>query len=309
MPNVLTCPTQPQSAATRDQIQIALAIADDSILKSLLVNCTPAIARPSLIGTVSSSIGVAIAPQTAVDGIIQYESIHCALAPPQFETEHHLFPYTNQTIKQKEYQKLTRCEAETRDLGQNVSLDQALSLLTQVGFSPRQVDEILSLSYEACHKSWWYLLDSDGNPTVPFLRLIRTLRYPNGSYTIQYKDYFSQEKPCCFQKQTQQVLVKIKTGLQSFSETLERINYCRNQLDIKEVILICDTVSDLEARGFISQGISLYAATDLFLPAQANCANCVTRDCPMNGTENSPVLTCRRFCLGEAASYGATHLD
>lgn len=302
MPNVLTCPTQQQSASTHDQIQIALAIADDNILKSLLVNCTPAIARPSLIGTVSSSIGVAIAPQTAVDGIIQYESIHCTLAPPQFEAEHNLFPYTNQTVKQKEYQKLTRCEAETRNLGQNVSLAQALSLLTQVGFSPRQVDEILSLSYEACHKSWWYTLDTDGNPEIPFLRLIRTLRYPNGSYTIQYKDYFSQEKPCCFQSQTQKVLVQIKTGLQSFSETLEKINYCRNQLDVPKAILICDAVSDLEARGFISQGISLYAAADLFLPAQANCANCVTRDCPMNGMENSPVLTCRRFCLGDDAN-------
>jgi hypothetical protein len=302
MPNVLTYPTSQPTTSTRDQVQIALAIADDSVLKSLLVSCTPTIARPHLISAVSSRIGVAIAPQTAVDGIIQYESIHCVLAPPQFETEHNLFPYTNQTIRQGDYQKLTRCESETRDLGQNVSLAQALSLLTQVGFSPRQVDEILSLSYEACHKSWWYTLDADGNPDVPFLRLIRTLRYPNGSFTLQYKDYFSQEKPCCFQSQTQQVLVEIKTGLQSFSETLEKINYCRNQLHITKAILICETASDLEARGFISQGISLYAATDLFLPAPANCTNCVTRECPMNGVENSPVLTCRRFCLGDSSN-------
>jgi predicted CopG family antitoxin len=95
------------------------------------------------------------------------------------------------------------------------------------------------------------------------------------------------------------ILVEVKTEIQSYSEVLEQINRYRNKLKITDAILICDTVSEKEALGFISQRISIYSATDLVLPMRANCAICAVTECPLNGMDNSPVFMCRRFSTEE----------
>ena len=286
-----------ESVPVRDRVSLALAIADSDLLQSLLIDCTPPIAPPHLIGDVTSSIGVPLPSGKAADGMILFEAIHCVLADSQTEIEGQLVGSNSRDIKRRVLGRLTQCESETQTLGQNISFAQALALLTQVGFLPQQIDAILNLSGDARYKCWWYTLDSDGNLSVPFLRLLRTLHYPNGSLTIQYKDYFSQEQPSCFKSQAARVLVEIKTESQSFRTTVENVNAARKALDIAKAIVICDTISDLEARGFIHQGISLYTATEIILPVQANCALCMQQECPMQGKKNSPVMRCRRFCL------------
>lgn len=284
-------------SSVHDRIQIALAIADPNILKSLLVNCTPPIAHPHVVGAVTSEIGIPIESKKVADGLLCFEAIRCVLASPHAHIELNETTHTSSREQQRHYSQLTQCESETQTLGQNVTVAQGLALLTHSGFAPRQSEAILNLPYEACYKSWWQTLDDYGNLSVPFLRLIRTIRYPNGTLTLRYKDYFSQEKPTCFKSQEHKVLVEIQKKVQHFSKTLKKINHSREKLGISNAILICDRISDLESRGFISQGISIYAAQDFALPAEANCVTCANRDCPMNGISNSPVMICRRFCL------------
>ncbi len=296
--SALTCSVDSQtaSASVHDQIQIALAIADEQILKSLLVNCTPPIARSHQIGSVTSSIGVPTQAKKVADGLVQFESIGCVLLGSHREVGRTWADQGDRHDRQRQSANLTRCESETHILGQCMSLSQAISLLSNSGFSSPQIDEILNLPYEAWHKSWWYSLDTNGNYTIPFLRLIRTLRYTDGTFTVQYKDYFEQDKPSCFKSQEHKVLIEIKSKSRNFSKVLKKINQSRETLGASKAILICDTISDLEARGFISQGISIYAATEVSLQSEVDCAICINPHCPMRGQTNSPVLTCRDFC-------------
>ncbi|HEY9749826.1 MAG TPA: hypothetical protein V6C63_14170 [Allocoleopsis sp.] len=283
-----------------DQIQIALAIADPQILKSLLTNCLPAIAQPHEIGEVSTEIGIPLQDQQTADAVMHFEAVKCVLADspgavPAGKTESwQSHRYQNKASQPRSH---SQCESETLTLAHNVSLAQAIALLTKVGFGPQQIQEILHLSYEASHKSWWYALDAAGCFSLPFLRYIRTLRYPDGTVSLQYKDYFSEAKPLCFQSLPQKVLIVVREESQSFSQTLRQINADRAALGITQAILICSTIAELEAQAFITQGISLYPATDLVLPTHANCAICATRTCPMNGTVDSPIAVCYRFCL------------
>lgn len=280
-----------------DQVQIALAIAEENSLKSLLTDCISPIAQPHRIGAISSTIGIPIKAKKVVDGIIHYEVVDCVLVDAPVETDPQRAEATLGNGSHWRNQRLTRCESETRILGQTVPMSQAIALLASSGFSPRQVEDILNLPYEAWHKTWWYTVDADGNFTVPFLRMIRTLRYTDGTFTIQYKDYYSDVKPACFKGQEQKVLIEIKAELDSFSKTLEKINYSRDRCGIDRAILICNSLSELEARGFISQGISIYTATAVNLPIQANCATCIHHSCPMHNLDHSPVVICRHFEL------------
>jgi bacterioferritin-associated ferredoxin len=297
----LTYPIQEwkENTSFHDQIQIALAIAEENILKSLLTDCSPSIAQPHRIGAISSTIGIPIKAKKVIDGIIQYEAIDCVLADSPVEIDPQLAEPNLGSLPRWRQQSLTRCESETRILAQTVPLAQAIALLAHSGFSSRQVEDILNLPYEAWHKTWWYTVDANGNFTVPFLRMIRTLRYTDGTFTIQFKDYFSESKPICFKGQEQKVLIEIKPELASFSKTLEKINYSRDRCGIDRAILICNSLSDLEARGFISQGVSIYTASEFHLPIQADCLNCVHHDCPMHGLDSSPVMMCRQFELPE----------
>lgn len=288
---------QPDSLSLHDRVQIALAIAGETLLKSLLCDCLPPLAQLHRIGSVSTSIGIPLQSHTAADGIIEYESIHCQLIDASEDLKRIIAAYAERYGNHRGYLDLTRCEAETRTLGQGIPLAQAIALLIQAGFSHAQVQSILHLPYDAWYKSWWYTTDGEGKFSVPFLRLIRTFRYADGNHTLQYKDFFAQDKPTCFKSESCKVLIDIRAEPTGFRETLERINTARQQLGMAQALLICDRITDLEARAFISQNISVYATTELALPAQANCEICANSQCPLNGNHDSPVLTCHRFCL------------
>jgi hypothetical protein len=297
-PTFLSESTGPVATASlHDQVQIALAIADESALKSLLLNCTPPIAQPQFLGTVSSRIGIPIPDGRSVDGIIQAELVHCVLAESQDDIDRQFSITGDRDRRERCYAQLTRCESETQVLGQGISFAQALAMLTHAGFHRDQVQVILNLPHEACHKSWWYMLDAQGRFSLPFRRIIRTRRYSDGTLTVHYKDYFLQDQPPCFRGRHEQILVEVKSARHGFSKTLEKINRHRDSLGIRTAILISHVVGDLEAQGYISQGISLYAAHDIALPIRANCQHCAQRSCPMQGTHPSPVQVCQRFCL------------
>ncbi len=287
-----------QTAITaRDRVQIALAIADENLLKSLLVHCTPALVPPHILGSVTAAVGVPVEAHRTVDGVISYETVDCVLAESPAEIEERVAATVDPKLLRREFLKLTRCESETCTLGHGLRLAQAIALLERSGFPPEQIDAIINIPTEAWHKSWWYTLDDAGDYTVPFLRLMRTLRYPDGSLTLQYKDYFAQDKPVTFSARQHKVLIEIRTDSHSFRKTLERINLSRSQLGIHRALLIADQLSELEAQAFISQGISVYTANEVVLHTESDCTRCANRDCPLNGSKDSPVMMCRRFCL------------
>lgn len=296
-------PQQCRVISTHDHLQIALAIADTHILKSLLVDCTPPLARAHHIGAIASKIGIPVESRKTVDGVIQFESLNCVLVSSPAEIEDRVAATTEPQLRQREYLKLTRCESEMQTLGHALTLAQTLAILTQAGFSDEQIDKIVNLPNDAWHKTWWYDLDEEGNFTVPFLRMMRTLRYPDGTFTLQYRDHFAQDKPRCFTSQEHKVMIEIRTETQTFHKTLERINISRAQLGIEKALLICNGISELEARGFMSQGISIYTTQrSVTLTTQADCTVCANLDCPMNGRNDSPVLTCHQFCFDASHS-------
>lgn len=288
---------QTASPSLHDQVQIALAIADETLLKSLLLNCTPPIAQPHFLGSAISRIGIPTPDGRSVDGVIQFELVHCRLAESQDDIERQFAIRGDRDRRELQYAQITRCESETQTLGQNISLAQTLGLLTQAGFQVDQVQTILNLPHEACHKSWWYMLDAHGHFSLPFRRVLRTRRYADGTFTLHYKDHFLQDKPPCFTSRHEQVLIEIKSPRQGFSKTLEKINRHREQLGIHAAILISHAMGDLEAQGFISQGVSVYAAQDFLLPTRADCQHCANDACPMQGNDQSPVRSCQQFCL------------
>ncbi|MGQ9869259.1 hypothetical protein [Leptodesmis sp.] len=279
----------------REQLQMALAIADPQILKSLLVNCIPAITEPQRVGNIASEVAVPTSDAQGADGILQFEAIHCVLANTQPQVDSN--SKGGWTRGSKEMARLTQHESELQTLAQNLPLAPAIALLSNSGFAPDWIEEILRLPHYAWYKSWWYAIDRNGEFTIPFLRYIRTLHYPDGTLTLQYKDFFEYEKPSCFTSQLQKVLVVIQPEIQGFGETLQRINRQRTDLNTQRVLLICNTISELEAQAFISQGISVYPAMELALPVQANCQYCGRRECPMNGLRDSPVAACHGYVL------------
>jgi bacterioferritin-associated ferredoxin len=277
-----------------DQIQIALAIADRHVLQSLLENCIPTLAKGQHVHAISTQVGVPTGNQQTADGIVQFESKRCRLAAPEERTERTV-ANSSRTLESRELARLTQHESDLQTLGNSLPLSLTVSLLAESGFHSEQIEEILHLPYDAWHKSWWYAIDPGGNFTLPFLRQMRTLRYPDGTFTLQYKDFFEQDNPNCFISRTEKVLVLIKPDSQGFGETLRQINYQRDALGIDKAILICSTISDLEAQGFINQGISVYPAVELILPTQSNCTQCGRTECAMNGASDSPVALCYGF--------------
>lgn len=280
-----------------DRIQIALAIAEADLLKSLLVNCTPPIAQPHRIGGIHSTIGIPVAGGVAADGMIEFEEIHCVLAESSSQLEQEIAAYSRRYGNQRGYIDLTRCETETRTLGQMIPLAQAIAILTEANFTRSQVQKILNMPLDSWFKSWWYQADAAGEFTIPFLRLLRSRHFADGSVTLQYKDFFAHEQPPCFKSCRRQVIVEIVPELQEFPHTLAKINLERQQTGITPALLISDRISNLAAHAFMSQGISIYAAQEITLPTKADCLICATPDCPMRGRANSPVLLCQRFCL------------
>lgn len=283
-----------------DQLQIALAIADESMLKTLLADCLQIIAPLHQIGKISSTIGVRMPSGDVVDAVLTYDQVCCI----PIDSDSELEPFAPCEGKsahecEREMAYLTRCTSGMQTIVHHASLSDALAVLTRARLSPHQIHTILNLSYDAWCKTWWYGLDDNGEFSIPFHRRIRTRQYADGSVTIQYKDYYSAVKPICFSSQRQRVVIAIHRENQSFSTVLSSINASREQLGIHQALLICDRLSELEARGFLSQQVSLYTASDLYVYAHADCAICVNRDCPMNHRKDSPVVTCRQFCLGD----------
>jgi bacterioferritin-associated ferredoxin len=284
---------QGRSLTVRDQIQMALAIADSTLLKSLLTHCLPPIANSAHIGTVTSEVGIPVKDQPSADGILRYEAVRCVLAessPSAHNSYNRGWPQSD-----KDLARITQHESEMHTLVQNLSLAPAIALLTNAGFQQDQIQDILRLPHYAWHKSWWYAIDPDGNFTIPFLRCIRTFHYPDGTLTLQYKDFFDQIKPDCFTCLPQKILIVIRSHPQGFAETLQQINRQREGLGIQKAVLVCDGVSELEIQAFTKQTISLYPAENLMLPIQANCAHCGRHECPMNHQLDSPVVMCRGF--------------
>ncbi len=278
----------------RDQIQMALAIADLTLLQNLVTQCIPAIAQPERIDAIASEVGVPMGDRGAADGILHFEAIHCVLAQVKTQVDSSINSGTHDS---KAVARLTQHESDMQPISQRLSLAPAIALLAKVGFSPLHSQEILRLPHYAWHKSWWLTLDANEQFTIPFLRCIRTLHYPDGTLTLQYKDFFESAKPPCFTSLPQKVLVAIRDESQGFGETLQRLNQQRSALGSKQAILICNTISDLEAQAFIHQGVSLYPALDLVLPMQANCLECARHECLMNGNADSWVASCHGFLV------------
>lgn len=284
------------NASWHDRVQIALAIADDAALKSLLLDCTPPIVQPHRLSSVRSAIGVPVSAGLTADGTLEFEEVHCILAPPE-ELEQGVVNYSRLKGNRRGYLDLIRCETDTQILGHAIPMANAISILTYGGFAAAQIQQILNLPYDGWYKSWWYQVDEQGQFTVPFLRLLRTRRFPDGTVTLQYKDFYAQEQPVCFKSCTHKVLVELLPIDHNFATILNKINQSRQQAQITRALLICDQIPDLEARGFISQHISLYASHQIALPVRADCLHCATGTCPMQGDINSPVLFCQKFFL------------
>ncbi|MEB3360044.1 MAG: hypothetical protein VKK04_25185 [Synechococcales bacterium] len=286
-----------------EQVQMALALANPSLLRSLLTDCTPSLIPAHRIGAISSMVGVPIEAADAADGVLQFEVIHSVLATPQSQVDEWVSGSLCSTGSQpdhrcveREYARLTQCESELHTLGRGMTLTEAIALLSHAGFSSAAIRDILSLPFDGWHKSWWYMPDESQHFTIPFRRYLRTRRLADGTVTLQYKDFFAHTKPCCFTSQIQRVLIDVQVEPTSFTQTLRRINYRRDRLGIAAVMLVCDRVSELEARGYINQGVHLLSAAAIALPTHADCTHCANHDCPMQGNPDSPVLTCQRFC-------------
>jgi hypothetical protein len=282
-----------QSASWREQIQMVLAMAEAPLLRSLLTDCQPPLIEASRIASIAVEVAVPTGEQQISDGVLTYQAISAIPADSVAMTD--LPTRLRDLQNSRELAKLVQHESEMQTLGQKLPLAPTVALLAQAGMSPNQIQEILRLSQDSWHKSWWYRVDAQGEFSIPFLRCIRTRHYPDGCVTILYKDYFDQEKPPCFACQPERVLIASKSKADCFSQTLGQINQQRRVLNIDQVVLLVDQISALEAQAFIRQGIRLYSLIKLLLPVVADCAQCDRHECPLHGQENSPVASCYGF--------------
>jgi hypothetical protein len=292
--------SSPVSRPSQPESHLALALADESLLRALLTDSLPAIAHPHEIGAVSLQIGVPIslAPQARIDAVLTFEHIECVLAgsdasaPPVPELENH-----------SQYQSLTNYHSELVTLALNITPSQGVQLLLQAGFNPEQTHQILHLPYQAWHKSWWYSLDLDGFLTVPFQRWICTRRFADGTLTLQFKDYYSRERPIHFRSQPRQLPVIVYQFALGFCDTLTQINLARRELTTTQAILMAADIGELEMQGYIRQQVSLFTESwpangfmdEIYTSTTVNCRICQQTKCPMQGIDSSPVIACRAF--------------
>ncbi|MGF1518279.1 MAG: hypothetical protein ACFCVB_10795 [Nodosilinea sp.] len=269
--------------------QLALAVADDAFLRSLLTESLPAIAHPHEIATATVAVGVPLPSQGRIDAVLTFEHINCVLAGSYPDAP--LPALSNH----REYQAITPCHSDLTTLAHNVSLTEAEALLARSGFESGEIQQIFNLSSEGWHKSWWYSLTPDGFLTVPFQRHIRIRSYADGTCTLQFKDHYAQQRPEGFRSQPQQLPVVVHTPQVSFCDNLAHINLSRQALGTPQAILIADNLSELEIEGYIRQNVSLYRQRSLEHLLNANCRSCAQTKCPLQGVDSSPVLACRSF--------------
>jgi hypothetical protein len=274
--------------------QLALAVADDGFLRSLLTESLPAITHPHEIGTVTVAVGVPLtqghSSHGRMDAVLTFEHINCVLAgsypdaPPLPDLSNH-----------REYQAITPCHSDLATLAQNLPLSEAEALLSRSGFDPDEIQHILNLPSQGWHKSWWYSLTADGFLTVPFQRHIRSRCYADGTVTLQFKDHYAQRRPEGFHSQPQQIPVVVHLPQVSFCDNLAHINLSRQAINTPQAILIANDLSELEVEGYIRQNVSLYRQRSLEHLLHANCRSCAQAKCPLQGVDSSPVLACRSF--------------
>jgi len=272
----------------RNQVQLALAVADRGMLSSLLVNCSPAIAKPHQVGQLRVAIGPP--PDTAdletIDAVLEYEHIWCVLsegAP------------TPTAANIRDYQFLTRCQSDLKTLAWRVNLSEAIALLSHGGFPEDQIQRILQLPWDGWHRSWWDTFDAQGNLGLPFQRWFRTRCYSDGTYTLQYRDHYPQDAPLCFRGVWQQVPIMITRTDGQFGDTLAALRKARHVLQTQRCLLLADHLTDLEAEGYIRQGVSLYPLENSSLSEQSLCHQCSRHQCPMSDRTHAPVITCRDY--------------
>ena len=126
----------------RDRIQIALAVADDTLLRSMLVNCQPAIAPARTIGKISSAICLAAPQQQTVDGLVEYSEIQCLLGQVQDSRSPEAIDYG---WNASDYARYTQYQSETTDLVDGITVSEASDLLESAGYSPHQLQQILQM--------------------------------------------------------------------------------------------------------------------------------------------------------------------
>ncbi|MBD2257770.1 hypothetical protein [Pseudanabaena sp. FACHB-2040] len=280
------------AASLQEQIQLALALADEGSLRSLLTDSLPAIARPHEIDQVRAEVGIPVpgANSRCVDGLIRFEQIRCVLAGSRPDLA------LPRLAEHPNYQHLTNCQSELVTLAQNIALSDAIALLSHAGFDAKQISQILHLPSQAWHKSWWFMADFEGSLTIPFQRLMRVRHFGDGTLTLQYKDFYAQERPPEFKGHLVHVPVVIRQPSEGFFAVLERINVTRQAFGTPQVILITEQISELEAEGLIRQNVSLFTAQDrLRIPETADCSRCQQSTCPLQGETHSPVVKCRAF--------------
>lgn len=286
------------------EAQLALAVADEALLKTLLTDCFPAIAHPHEIGAVTVEVGVPLAhlADGSIDGILTFEQINCVLAGsypeappiPEFHSHDH-------------YHAVTQCHSELFTLAHNLPLSDVVELLTRAGFDGEQIHQILHLPSQAWHKSWWYTVDLEGHLTIPFQRLIRTRRFADGTITLQFKDYYGHEPPAGFSTKLTRLPLLVHHPERSFCDNLAFVNLARRESQSQQAILIAQNLSELEVEGFMRQSVSLFQEHRVQLPLEANCRNCHQPKCPLHGVDSSPVMACRSFLPTSSAQ--AAHSD
>jgi hypothetical protein len=276
------------SRLDRNQVQLALALADGEMLKSLLVDCSPAIALPHQIGQLRVAIGPP--PETEglehIDAVIEYEHVWCmpAAGSPSGED-----------FSVKDLQSLTRCQSDLKTLAWRVNLSEAIALLRHGGFQEDQIQRILQLPWDGWHRSWWDTLEPQGHLGLPFQRWFRTRCYSDGTYTLQYRDHYPQDAPPCFRGIWQQVPLMICQAMGQFGDVLTGLRKARHTLNTDRCILLADELTDLEAEGYMRQGVSLYPLEQSPLQHQSLCQRCHRAQCPMSDRQNTPVINCRAY--------------
>ncbi len=137
-----------KTASLHDQIQVALAIADSTVLRSLLANAIPVVAPTQQIRSIAAQVGVPTGNQQTADGVVSFEATQCRLADPA-QAAAELPPINGSRTQSRALLRLTQHESEVQTIGQNLPLATTVSLLAEAGFSSEQINEILHLPYNA----------------------------------------------------------------------------------------------------------------------------------------------------------------
>ena len=276
------------SRLDRNQVQLDLALANEGMLKSLLAKCSPAIARPHQIGQIRVAVGPPPGMEGLehVDAVVEYEHVWCL--PSEGSP-------SGEDLSVRDLQSLTRCQSDLKTLAWRVNLSEAIALLQHGGFAEEQIHRILQLPYEAWHRSWWDTLEPQGHLGLPFQRWFRTRCYSDGTYTLQYADHYAQDAPRCFRGIWQQVPLMISRQSGQFGETLSGLRQARHLLKTDRCLLLAAELTDLEAEGYIRQGVSLYALQQSPMHGQSLCQRCDRDQCPMSDRRDTPVVNCKAY--------------